>query len=298
LVLLYWVAGEASFKVFNIERCNKHKDGLMMVQQVKVGIRGAGDLATGVAVRLWRSGFQVIMTEIDRPLTVRRRVAFSEAVFAGAVRVEDVIAQRANDAAEAGHMLTRNQIPVLVDPQAETLKQLSPDVLVDGIMAKRNLGTGLEDAPLVIGLGPGFTAGLHVHAVIETKRGHFLGRVLREGQAEADTGIPGAVMGYTGQRIVRAPDSGPFQSRLEIGALVQEGDCLGYVEAHPVPSPLTGVLRGLIHDGVEVRPGMKIGDVDPRGNQDACRTISDKALAIGGGVLEAILAWLSGRQKR
>ncbi len=270
----------------------------MMVHQVKVGVRGAGDLATGVAVRLWRSGFPVIMTEIDRPLTVRRRVAFSEAVFAGTMRVEDMTARLADDAVEAGHMLKRNQIPVLVDPEAETLKQLTPDVLVDGIMAKRNLGTGLQDAPLVIGLGPGFTAGYDVHAVIETKRGHFLGRVIRAGQAEADTGVPGAVLGFTAQRVVRAPASGLFAGQCRIGDPVQEGDRLGAVEDRPVFAPLSGVVRGLIHDGVPVRVGMKIGDIDPRGIQDYCWTISDKALAIGGGVLEVILAWMSGRQKR
>ena len=255
-------------------------------------------MATGVAARLWRSGFSVIMTEIARPLTVRRKVAFSEALFEGETRVEDLVAHRVSAPDEAEDALARNLIPVLVDPELRAAKQLSPDVLVDGIMAKKNLGTRVEDAPLVIGLGPGFTAGSDVHAVIETKRGHFLGRVLREGQAEADTGIPGAVMGYTGQRIVRAPEKGPFQSRLGIGALVREGDLLGYVGPQPVPAPLTGVLRGLIHDGVQVRPGMKIGDVDPRGNREACWIISDKALAIGGGVLEAILSWMSGRQKR
>ncbi len=276
---------------------NKHKDGLIMFKQVKIGIRGAGDLATGVAVRLWRSGFPVIMTEIARPLTVRRRVAFSEAIFDGTARVEDLTAQQARDAAEVEQILSRNQIPVLVDPKAETLKRLAPDVLVDGIMAKRNLGTRLEDAPLVIGLGPGFTVGSDVHAVIETKRGHFLGRVIRQGEAEADTGVPGSVLGCTEQRIVRAPEDGQFQSRLDIGSRVREGDLLGFVGTYPVPAQLTGVLRGLIHDGVQVRTGMKIGDIDPRGIQDSCRTISDKALAIGGGVLETILAWMSGKQE-
>ena len=269
-----------------------------MFKDVQVLIRGAGDLATGVAARVWRSGFPVIMTEIARPLTVRRKVAFSEAIFEGETRVEDLVAHRVGGPDEAEDALARNLIPVLVDPELRAAKQLSPDVLVDGIMAKKNLGTRVEDAPLVIGLGPGFTAGSDVHAVIETKRGHFLGRVIREGQAEADTGSPGAVLGYTGQRIVRAPERGPFQSRLGIGALVREGDLLGHVGTHPVPAPLTGVLRGLIHDGVQVGPGMKIGDVDPRGNREACRIISDKALAIGGGVLEAILSWMSGRQKR
>ncbi|MCF8107334.1 MAG: EF2563 family selenium-dependent molybdenum hydroxylase system protein [Desulfohalobiaceae bacterium] len=261
-----------------------------MFRQVKVVIRGAGDIATGVAVRLWRSGFSVVMTEIAMPLTVRRGVAFSEAVYAGTAAVEGVQAYLVGDPASIDSMVAQRCIPVIVDPEADLVKKLSPTVLIDAVMAKRNTGTNFQDAPLVIGLGPGFTAGRDVHAVIETKRGHHLGRVIRRGAAAPNTGLPGEIMGITEKRVLRARVSGIFQGLCKIGARVQTGEILGHVGKSPVHASLDGVLRGLLHDGVQVEANTKIGDIDPRGVQDYCWTISDKALAIGGGVLEAMLA--------
>ncbi len=256
----------------------------------KIVIRGAGDLATGVAARLWRSGFTLIMTEIELPLTVRRSVAFSEAVYKGSFAVEDLEANIVYDPSDIQGVLESNKIPVLIDPAARIKMTLPPDVLVDAIMAKKNLGTSISDAPLVIGLGPGFTAGKDVHAVIETKRGHFLGRVIWSGQPEPDTGIPAEVCGYGKKRVVRAPEAGIFNVHCQIGRQVSQNDLLGCVNGSPVLAPISGVLRGLLHDQVPVRKDMKIGDIDPRSKTEHCWTISDKSLAVGGGVLEAILA--------
>ena len=260
-----------------------------MFSKKKVIIKGAGDLATGVAARLWRSGFPVIMTEIDRPLTVRRTVSLSEAIYEGKTKVEDLVAHRVESLSEIGPVLDKKIIPVIVDPTAELIHEISPFVLVDAILAKKNIGTHINDAPFVIGLGPGFTAGKDVHAVIETNRGHYLGRVIWHGEAEPDTGVPGQIKGVGAKRVIRAPAQGVFRRALRIGDRVKEGDIVGYAGKTPVPAPLTGILRGLLHDGVTVQMNMKSGDIDPRGVEDYCWTISDKALAIGGGVLEAIL---------
>ena len=261
-----------------------------MFSKEKVIIKGAGDLATGVAARLWRSGFPVIMTEIDRPLTVRRTVALSEAIYEGNARVEDLTARRVEDLSAIGSVLDEGTISVVADPGAELVHEIRPFVVVDAIMAKRNTGTNISDAPLVVGLGPGFTAGKDVHAVVETNRGHNLGRVIWQGAAEPNTGVPGQIKGFGARRVIRAPVQGIFRGILHIGDDVKEGeDIVGYVGNTPVPAPLDGILRGLLHDGVTVQMDMKIGDVDPRGTRNHCWTISDKALAIGGGVLEAIL---------
>ncbi|MBN2059036.1 MAG: EF2563 family selenium-dependent molybdenum hydroxylase system protein [Deltaproteobacteria bacterium] len=260
-----------------------------MFEDKMILIRGAGDLATGVAARLWRSGFPVIMTEIERPLTVRRSVSLSEAVFEGEVTVEDIIARFIDAPNRIKEVLGKGKIPVLVDPDAAILNEIELFALVDAIMAKRNLGTRMDSATFVIGLGPGFTAGKDVHAVVETKRGHNLGRVIRDGEAEPDTGIPGEINGHSVKRLIRSPGEGIFSASLMIGDSVKEGAIVGYVENVPVKAPLTGVLRGLIHEGISVKQNMKIGDIDPRGIREYCHTISDKALAIGGGVLEALL---------
>lgn len=263
-----------------------------MRHDIRVVIKGAGDLATGVAARLWRSGMAVVMTELERPLTIRRTVAFSEAVYEGETTVEDLTARRVADVGGVHVAWQAGVIPVLVDSSAASGAVIRPQVVVDAILAKRNLGTRIGDAPLVIGLGPGFTAGHDVHAVVETNRGHYLGRVLWHGSAEPDTGIPGEIGGVGRERVIYAPADGEFQHRLQIGAHVAKGEVLGSAGGVPVLAPIAGVLRGLIHDGIEVRAGLKIGDVDPRGSADHCFTISDKALAIGGGVLEAIMAHL------
>lgn len=256
-------------------------------------VKGAGDLATGVALRLWRAGFAVVMTEIPQPTVVRRTVAFAAAVFEGRTTVEGVEALHTLPAAVEG-VLARGAVPVVVDPDAHILRTLRPLLLVDAIVAKRNLGTTLGDAPVVVALGPGFVAGRDAHAVVETRRGHDLGRVLREGTTAANTGVPGEIGGYTSERVLRAPSAGRFRGVMEIGTSVSAGDVVGHVGEEPVRSRIDGVLRGLLHSGLEVPVGFKLGDVDPRGDPTRCRFVSDKALAVGGGVLEAACALLGG----
>ena len=263
-----------------------------MFDNVRVLIRGAGDLATGVAMRLWHAGFRVAMTELERPLAIRRTVAFSEAVYNGEATVEGVTARHVNSTMEIESTWNENVIPVIVDPNAESVAALEPTVVVDAILAKRNLGTCIHDAPLVIGLGPGFTAGQDVHAVVETNRGHYLGRVLWTGSAQPNTGTPGSVDEIRHKRVVYAPGEGTFMHQQVIGAVLNEGEIIGWLCGMAVVAPIAGVLRGLIHDRVNVNTRMKIADVDPRGVVDHCWTISDKALAVAGGVLEAVLVHL------
>ena len=260
-----------------------------MFKEKVIVIKGAGDLATGVAARLWRSGFPVLMTEIEQPLTVRRTVSLSDAVYDGETTVEDMTACRAKNRTDILKAFSDRMIPVIVDPKAEIVKEIEPFSVIDAIMAKKNLGTRMTDAPFVVGLGPGFTAGEHVHAVVETKRGHTLGRVIWEGSAIPNTGIPGEVKGIGSNRVIRAPAPGIFKGVLSIGTHVEEGDIVAYADALPVPAPISGMLRGLLHDGVSVQKGLKSGDIDPRDVQESCWTISDKALAIGGGALEAVM---------
>lgn len=254
-----------------------------------VMIRGAGDIASGVALRLRRAGMRAVMTEIARPTTIRRTVAFSDAVTNGEQRVEDVLARRAMDADEARALLRAGILPVLVDPDCLSRARLKPDALVDAILAKRNLGTTIADAPVVVGVGPGFTAGVDCHAVVETMRGHTLGRVYYEGAALPNTNVPGLIGGFAGERVLRAPCDGVFTGVRRIGEHVEAGETVGSVDGVPMQATISGVLRGLLADGVRVKKGMKSGDVDPRGEAAYCDTASDKALAVGGGVLEAIL---------
>jgi len=253
-------------------------------------IKGAGDLATGVAARLHRCGFPVVMTELPQPLAVRRAVAFSEAIYDGQALVEGIRAVRVESVAAARHALACGEIPVLVDPKASCRSELQPAVLVDAVMAKRNSGTAISDAPLVIALGPGFVAGADCHAVIETNRGEALGRLIYEGSAEPDTGQPGEVGGKTSQRVLRAPAAGVLEVRAAIGELVDAGQIVAMVGDHPVRANTDGRLRGLLRPGTAVSRGDKIGDVDPRGSLSHSDLISEKALAISGGVLEAIVA--------
>lgn len=252
-------------------------------------IRGAGDLASGIALRLFHSGLSVVMTDLLHPTSIRRTVAFSEAIVHDETIVEDVTAKRAESPAEALKLLKDGVIPVLVDPECTCRTELNPHVVVDAILAKRNLGTKITDAPIVIGVGPGFAAGKDCHAVVETMRGHTLGRAIYEGSALPNTNIPGLIGGFAGERVLRAPADGLFHTAASIGDLVSEGDTVGYVGNVPMKCTISGVLRGLIADGTTVHQGMKSGDVDPRGDVSYCQTASDKALAIGGGVLEAIL---------
>lgn len=257
-------------------------------------VKGAGDLASGVALRLWQAGFAVVMTELARPTVIRRPVSFAEAVYAGQVVVEGVTAVRARPEDDLPALLRDRHIPVVVDPQAAVRQRLRPAVLVDAVVAKRNTGTGIRDAPAVIALGPGFRAGTDVHAVIETRRGHTLGRVITEGEAIANTGVPGVVNGFGEERVLRAPCAGVFREARRIGDRVAAGETVAHVEGIPVVAAISGVLRGLLHGGLPVTEGFKVGDVDPRGERDYCFLVSDKALAVGGGALEAACRLLGG----
>lgn len=251
-------------------------------------IKGAGDLASGVAHRLWYAGFDVIMLELPEPLVVRRTVAFATAVLKGNAEIEGVCARLCPDPSEVADLLTQRIIPVIVDPQGETVAAVQPMMVVDAIMAKRNCGTRINDASFVVGLGPGFTAGQDVHAVIETKRGHTLGKVIYQGSAAPDSGVPGEIQGVSAKRLLRSPADGKLKPLKDIGELVSAGEVVALVEGLEVKAEISGLLRGMVFPGLNVKKGMKIGDVDPRVDVDY-HTISDKARAIAGGVLEAFL---------
>ncbi len=263
-------------------------------------IRGGGDLATGVAYRLHKAGLPLIITELPHPRVVRRTVALASAVLEGQATVEDLHAQRVHTAQEALALAREPAapIPVLVAPQLDELlaaPDAAPTVIVDARMAKRNIDTRIDQAPLVIALGPGFSAGQDCHAVVETMRGHTLGRVIWQGPAQANTGSPGLVAGKGSERVLRAPVSGEVRWNVRIGDIVRESQTLGDVDEHAIRAPFFGVVRGLIAPGTRVPAGLKIGDVDARADSAACHTISDKALAVGGGVLEAILTFINAR---
>ena len=252
-------------------------------------IRGAGDLASGIALRLHHAHMKIVMTDLPRPSAIRRTVCFSQAILFGSMRVEDVTARRAESPEDALRITAAGDIAVLADPQAACIAALKPDAVVDAILAKRNLGTRITDAPCVVGVGPGFTAGTDCHAAVETMRGHYLGRVITDGSPLPNTNIPGLIGGFAGERVLRAPADGVFHQLLEIGAQVRAGDVAGEVEGVPMLCHIDGILRGILADGTPVFKGMKAGDVDPRGERNYCDTVSDKALAVGGGVLQAIL---------
>ena len=250
---------------------------------------GGGDLATGVAARLWRSGFWLVVTEIPQPLAVRRLVSLAEAVYEGAVVVEELRGRRAEDLQSARSILDQGVIPILVDPTAEIWHELEPSAMVDARMIKSGPYLPLDSAEVTIGLGPGFEAGVNVHAVVETHRGHRLGRVFWEGAAQPDTGVPESVKGQDFERVLRAPIDGVFEAMAELGSLVTEGTRLAEVGGTPLIAPFDGALRGLLHGGIEIEAGSKVGDLDPQQDLSLCNLISDKSLAIGGGVLEALL---------
>lgn len=260
----------------------------MRLNELRIVIRGAGDLASAIGWRLTMAGFQVVMTETTRPLAVRRRVSFCEAVWEQTAEVQGLKARLIISPDDVPSVLERREIPILVDPELEKLFELAPHVLVDAVLAKRNLGVDMEMAPLVIGVGPGFFAGRDVHMAVESKRGHNLGRVITRGEPAPDTGVPGLIGGYAAERVLRAPADGVFKAAVELGAMVSAGDIVAQVAGVPVRSEIGGLLRGLIRPGLEVKKGEKIGDVDPRGDISCLDTISDKGLAIAGGVLEAI----------
>jgi len=255
-------------------------------------MRGGGDLATGAGLRLVRAGFPLVITELQHPLAVRRTVAFASAVAGHAIEVEGIRARLAESPAAACALAMHGEIGVLIDPEGASIHELRPSVLIDARMKKSDIDYDLESIPLLIGLGPGFTAGLNCHAVVETNRGHFLGRVFWKGSEEANTGTPDRIGGQDALRVLRAQCGGSLQTLAEIGDLLAEGQPVARIGGQTVKAPFAGVLRGLLADGSPVSTGDKIGDIDPRGERIHCYTVSDKALAVGGGVLEAVLAWL------
>ncbi|MDY9921285.1 MAG: selenium-dependent molybdenum cofactor biosynthesis protein YqeB [Synergistota bacterium] len=249
-------------------------------------VRGGGDLATGIIYRLWRSCFDVICLEIPSPTVVRRSVAVARVVYDGDSLIEDMDVCLAENPDQMDFI---KGINVLIDPEGDSIALLRPFAVIDAMMSKRKTATNKNMADLVLAIGPGFSAPEDVHGIIETKRGHSLGRLITKGSAEANTGIPGEVLGYTCERLLRSPSDGYLSPVLSIGERVKEGDVIGSVNGIPVKAQIGGVVRGLIHPSVLVREGSKIGDIDPRNELGNCFIISDKALAVGGGVLEAIL---------
>ena len=257
-------------------------------------VRGGGDLATGTIYKLKKSGFPVLILEVDQPSAIRRNVAFCEAVYQGTQTVEDMTCYLAESLAQAQKFLNEGKLAVLVDPTGESIPKLQPLAVVDAILAKKNLGTTRNLAPVTVALGPGFTAGVDVDAVIETKRGHNLGRVLWNGCAAPNTGIPGIIGGYGKERVIHCPAKGILRNVKHITDTVSKGEIIAVVETEngtvPVEATLDGILRGLIRDGYPVNVGFKMADIDPRADEyNNCFTISDKARCIAGGVLEAIL---------
>ena len=257
-------------------------------------VRGGGDLATGTIYKLKKSGFSVLILEVESPSAIRRNVAFCEAVYQGRQTVEDMTCYKAESLQQAQQYLIEGKLAVLVDPAGKSIPALKPLAVVDAILAKKNLGTNKAMAPITVALGPGFTAGTDVDAVIETKRGHNLGRVLWQGCAAPNTGIPGIIGGFGKERVMHSPAAGILRNICKITDTVKKDQLIAVVETEngdmPVTASLDGLLRGLIRDGYPVTKGFKIADIDPRTEEyQNCFTISDKARCIAGGVLEAIL---------
>jgi xanthine dehydrogenase accessory factor len=256
-------------------------------------IRGGGDLASGVALRLHKSGFKVVITELPKPLAVRRLASFSEAIYAGEMTLEGIVAKRVNeidDPLRILQLLSKGRVPVIIDPEGKSIQTIHPTVIVDARMLKAAPEAIRHTAKLYIGLGPGFIGGANCHAAIETQRGPWLGRVLWDGPTQSDSGIPEPVGEKQTERALYAPVDGSLIPIKTIGDLVLEDELIAEIHGQPINAPFKGVLRGLIHPDVEVHQGMKIGDLDPRNDPELCNHVSDKALAIGGGVLEAILS--------
>lgn len=266
----------------------------MNLQKIIV-IKGAGDIASAVAHKLYRSGFLVVMTELEAPTCLRRPVSFANCIYEGEWMVEGVKAVRVHNQEEVLSTLKAGLIPVIVDETCRIKDQIGCNVLIDGILAKKNTGTAIYDAPVVMGLGPGFIAGEDVDIVIETNRGHNLGRIIVEGEAEADTGIPGSIGGMTHERVLRAPLEGNLALIKEIGEMVEAGEGIAVVGEDTIIAPIRGMIRGLLREGHGVKKGMKIGDIDPRGRSEYVYSISDKGRCIAGGVLEAIMIKYNGK---
>lgn len=276
-------------------------------KEIMILIKGAGDLATGIAHRLKVCGFSIVMTEIEMPTTVRRTVAFSQAVFDGKTEVEGVKAVLVHNFNEINEVLNDGNIPVIIDPECKAVKKIKPDIVVDAIISKVNcVKTSINDAPVVIAVGPGFKAGVDCHCVIESQRGHYLGRTIYHGSAIPDTGIPGNIGGYTVERIIRSCEDGIIIPMVNIGDYVEKGQTIAYVKTNSekadeyrkkyIYAEISGIVRGMLQEGVKVYKGMKSGDIDPRCEKKHCFTISDKARSIAGGVLEAILTLANKRE--
>ncbi|HKV56849.1 MAG TPA: selenium-dependent molybdenum cofactor biosynthesis protein YqeB [Ktedonobacteraceae bacterium] len=261
-----------------------------------IAIKGAGDLATGVIHRLTRAGFKVMASELAQPTVLRRTVAFAEAVTQGQITVEGITACHVSTLDEVRQAFARGDIPVVVDADGAFIKSMHPTVLVEATLAKRNSGITINDAPVVIALGPGYEAGKDAHAVIETNRGHNLGRVYLQGYAEANTGVPGMIGGYAAERLLRAPCAGLLYGLRQIGDHVQAGETVALVKegetSSPIIAAIPGIVRGLVRDELPVYTGMKVGDIDPRATREHCFTISDKSRAVAGGTLEAVMYFL------
>lgn len=260
---------------------------------MRVLVRGGGDLGSGVVLRIRRAGWDVLVTELPEPKVVRRTVSFAQAIYSQDVRVENIIARRVQTPEQIDDALADEVVPVLVDPDATIIPTFTPQVVVDARMRKLPSDLGSDVAPLIIGLGPGFVAGNDCHAVVETNRGPFLGRVYWHGTAQVDTGIPEIVGGFRGERVLRASQDGILEPLTEIGQLLRQGETVARVNDVLITAPFDGVLRGLMQGGLSVQNGEKVGDVDPRGDPRLCWLVSDKALAVAGGVLEVILTWLA-----
>lgn len=253
-------------------------------------VRGGGDLATGTICMLHQCGYDVLVLETGQPTAIRRKVSFSEAVYDGSTVVESVVCRRVETETQIAQAWKEGEIPLLIDPAGEWIRKMHPQAVIDAILAKKNLGTSKEMAPLTIALGPGFEAGRDVDYVIETKRGHRLGRVIAHGTAIPNTGVPGLIGGYGAERVIHAPATGEIHTLAQIGELVKKGQRLAEIGETGVYAAFDGVLRGMIRDGFAVTTGLKIADIDPRAQeQENCTTISDKARCIAGGVLQALL---------
>lgn len=280
-----------------------------MNKKILIICRGGGDLATGIVHRLFRAGFPVLVLETDSPAAIRRQVSFSEAVYDGTATVEGVTAERIASAnrASVNHVLEEGRVPLLVDPEGSSIPLLKPDIVVDAIIAKKNLGTAKEMAPLVIGVGPGFTAGEDVDLVVESMRGHNLARIFTTGSALPNTGIPGNIGGFTKERVLHAEAAGYMKNIRQIGDIVEKGEEIARIYEKmtedgifsgsyvSVEASISGIIRGLIREGYHFQKGFKIADIDPRESELAnCFTISDKARSIGGSVLEAVCGYVNG----
>ncbi|MBN4050773.1 MAG: molybdenum hydroxylase [Alkaliphilus sp.] len=252
-------------------------------------IRGGGDIATGIAHRLFKSGYSVVITEIEKPTAIRRTASFAQAMIDGEITIEDVTAVKVYDADEIGQALKQKKIAIIIDETGDVIEKINPDVVVDAILAKKNLGTDISMAKIVIGVGPGFEAKKDVHAVIETNRGHHLGKVITNGKAQTDTGIPANIKGHTYDRVIRAKNDGKIKHNAKIGDKVESGQVIAFVGEQEVKAKISGILRGLIQTCIYVDENAKIADIDPRGEREYCFSISDKARAVAGGVLEAIM---------